>query len=107
MLGSINLILVKANKFVSIDFSVSTRHIREGKDGLHSGTRQKQDPNYSYPRPDDFDYPKTSNQRFRFKENFTDGGEFERMRVQHPRHGDAVAQTLIHGRGDWKKRYCC
>ena len=33
MLGSINLILVKANKFVSIDFSVSTRHIREGKDG--------------------------------------------------------------------------
>ena len=34
MLGSINLILVKANKFVSIDFSVSTRHIREGKDGL-------------------------------------------------------------------------
>ena len=32
--GSINLILVKANKFVSIDFSVSTRHIREGKDGL-------------------------------------------------------------------------
>ena len=34
MPGSINLILVKANKFVSIDFSVSTRHIREGKDGL-------------------------------------------------------------------------
>ena len=34
MPGSINLILVKANKFVRIDFSVSTRHIREGKDGL-------------------------------------------------------------------------
>ena len=34
IVGSINLILVKANKFVSIDFSVSTRHIREGKDGL-------------------------------------------------------------------------
>ena len=34
MPGSINLILVKANKFVSIDFSVSTRHIRAGKDGL-------------------------------------------------------------------------
>ena len=34
MPGSISLILVKANKFVSIDFSVSTRHIREGKDGL-------------------------------------------------------------------------
>ena len=34
MPGSINLILVKANKFVSMDFFVSTRHIREGKDGL-------------------------------------------------------------------------
>lgn len=71
---------------VLVDEGKRRMYDREGKDELHSGTRQKQDPNYSYPRPDDFDYPKTSNQRYRFKENFTDGGEFERMRVHHPRH---------------------
>ena len=35
MFGSINLILVKANKSVTINFSVSTRHIREGKMDLN------------------------------------------------------------------------
>ena len=35
MFGSINLILVKANKFVTINFSVSTRNIREGKTDLN------------------------------------------------------------------------
>ena len=62
---------------------------REGKDGLNPGTSktQKPDHNFNFPRPDDFDYPRTGNQRYRFTEEFTDHdvpGDFERMRFRRP-----------------------
>jgi curved DNA-binding protein CbpA len=64
---------------------------REGKDGLTPGTSKSQRPdqNFNFPRPDDFDYPRTRNQRFRFTEESTDHdfpGDFERMRFRRPHH---------------------
>lgn len=64
---------------------------REGKDGLNPGTfkSRKPDQNFNFPRPNDFDYPKTANQRYRFKEDFTDHGvpgDFERTRFHRHRH---------------------
>ena len=64
---------------------------REGKDGLNPGTSKtrKPDQNFNYQRPDDFDYPRTGNQRYRFTEEFTDHnvpGDFVRMRFNRHHH---------------------
>jgi len=50
---------------------------REGKEGLGNGKKRSPDQNFNFPRPDDFNYPKTkSTPRYRYKDSFTDARPF-------------------------------
>ena len=76
---------------VLVDVEKRRIYDREGKDGLNPGTSrtQKPDQNFNFPRPDDFDYPRTGNERYRFTEEFPKHGvpgDFERMRFHRQHH---------------------